>query len=55
MQLHKVHKPPDDQYYLNLVSLEEGMEGWSKVGSKSKTHAVNQVLEEKVRHVLLVV
>lgn len=52
MQLYKVHKPLDDRYCLNLVSIEEDKEGWSKLGSKSKTHAVNQVSEEKVIHAM---
>lgn len=46
----QVHKPPGDRCYLNLVSVEKGMEGWSKLGSKFKTRAVSQVLEEKVMH-----
>lgn len=29
------------------MSMEEGMEGWSRLG-RSRTDAVNQVLEEKV-------
>lgn len=43
MQLHKVHKPSEERYYLILVSIGES------IGSKSKTQVVNQVVEEKIK------